>query len=55
MEQDVVLRSALVVVVDNVLSIRETLCAVLQLLDKAGISAKDVSIMVVAKFLVHRS
>ena len=53
MEQDVVTRGASVVVVDDVLSMGETLCAVLQLLDEAGIGAEDVSIMVVAKFLVH--
>jgi adenine/guanine phosphoribosyltransferase-like PRPP-binding protein len=32
----------------------ETLCAVLQLLDKAGIGAEDVSIVVVAEFPVQR-
>lgn len=32
----------------------ETVCAVLQLLDKAGIGAEDVSIMVVAEFPVQR-
>ena len=53
MERDVVPRGASVVVVDDVLSTGETLCAVLQLLDEAGISAKDVSIMVVAEFPVH--
>jgi adenine/guanine phosphoribosyltransferase-like PRPP-binding protein len=40
---------------DDVLSTGETLCAVLQLLVEAGIGAKDVSIMVVAEFPVHRS
>jgi adenine/guanine phosphoribosyltransferase-like PRPP-binding protein len=54
MERDVVPRGASVVVVDDVLSTGETLCAVLQLLDKAGIGAEDVSIMVVAEFTVHR-
>jgi adenine/guanine phosphoribosyltransferase-like PRPP-binding protein len=52
-EQDVVPRGTSVVVVDDVLSTGETLCAVLQLLDEAGIGAEDVSIMVVAEFLVH--
>ena len=54
MERDVVPRGASVVVVDDVLSTGETLCAVLQLLDEAGIGAKDVSIMVVAEFPVHQ-
>ena len=54
MERDVVPKGASVVVVDDVLSTGETLCAVLQLLNKAGIDAEDVSIMVVAEFPVHR-
>jgi adenine phosphoribosyltransferase len=54
MERDVIPRGASVVVVDDVLSTGETLCAVLQLLDEAGIGAEDVSIMVVAEFPVHR-
>ena len=47
MERDVVPRGALVVVVDDVLSTGETLCAVQQLLDEAGIGV--VSIMAVAR------
>jgi len=54
MERDVVPRGASVVVVDDVLSTGETLCAVQQLLDEAGIGAEDVSIMAVAEFPVHR-
>ncbi|MCJ1360690.1 MAG: hypothetical protein MMC33_010699 [Icmadophila ericetorum] len=54
MERGVVPRGASVVVVDDVLSTGETLCAVLELLDEAGINAEDVSIMVVAEFPVHR-
>ncbi|KAF3901989.1 hypothetical protein ABW21_db0208427 [Orbilia brochopaga] len=54
MELDVVSRGASVVVVDDVLSTGETLYAVLQLLDKAGVSAEDVSTMVVAEFPVQR-
>ena len=54
MERDVVPRGASVVVVDDVLSTGETLCAVLELLHEAGISAEDVKIMVVAEFPVHR-
>jgi adenine phosphoribosyltransferase len=54
MERDVVPRGASVVVVDDVLSTGETLCAVLKLLDEAGIGAEDVSIITVAEFPVHR-
>jgi adenine phosphoribosyltransferase len=54
MERDVVPRGASAVVVDDVLATGNTLCAVLQLLDEAGISAEDVSIMTVAEFPVHR-
>lgn len=54
MERNVVPRGASVVVVDDVLSTGETLCAVLQLLDDAGIGIEDISIMVVAEFPVHR-
>lgn len=43
-----------VVVVDDVLSKGETLCAVLELLKKAGVRAENVSIMVVAEFPAHR-
>ncbi|KAK7704376.1 hypothetical protein SLS64_008563 [Diaporthe eres] len=45
---------ARVVVVDDVLSKGETLCAVLELLEKAGVRAENVSVMVVAEFPVHR-
>jgi adenine phosphoribosyltransferase/phosphomevalonate kinase len=54
MGRDVIPRGASVVVVDDVLATGETLCAVLQLLDKAGVGAKDVSIMVLAEFPTHR-
>jgi len=53
-ERDVVSRGASVVVVDDVLSMGETLCAVLQLLEEAGISAEDISIIDVAEFPVQR-
>ena len=53
MERDVVPRGASVVVVDDVLSTGETLCAVLQLLNEASIGAEDISIMVVAEFPIH--
>ncbi|KAG9238388.1 hypothetical protein BJ875DRAFT_532309 [Amylocarpus encephaloides] len=52
--RDVVPRGASVVVVDDVLATGKTLCAVLQLLDEAGIGAADVSVMVVAEFPIHR-
>ncbi|BCR83544.1 uncharacterized protein ACHE_10946A [Aspergillus chevalieri] len=54
MGRDLIPRGASVVVVDDVLATGKTLCAVLQLLDKAGIGAENVSIMVVAEFPVHR-
>ena len=54
MEQGVVPRGASVVVVDDVLSTGETLCAVLELLDKAGVGPERVSVMVVAEFPIHR-
>ena len=52
--QDLIARGASVVVVDDVLATGKTLCAVLRLLNKAGIGAENVSIMVVAEFPVHR-
>jgi adenine/guanine phosphoribosyltransferase-like PRPP-binding protein len=54
-ERDVSPKGTLVVVVDDMLSTRETLYTVLQLLDKASISAEDVSVIVVAEFPVNRS
>ncbi|KFY65615.1 hypothetical protein V496_02446 [Pseudogymnoascus sp. VKM F-4515 (FW-2607)] len=53
MERDVLPKGASVVV-DDMLSTGETLCAVLRLLDEAGIGAENVSIMVVAELPVHR-
>jgi adenine phosphoribosyltransferase len=53
MNRDVISRGASVVVVDDVLATGRTLRAVLQLLDKAGIGAEDVRVMVVAEFPVH--
>ena len=54
MERDAMPGGASVVVVDDVLATGRTLCAVLALLREAGISAKDISIMVVAEFPAHR-
>ncbi|CAG8904754.1 unnamed protein product [Penicillium nalgiovense] len=54
MERNLIPSGASVVVVDDVLATGKTLCAVLDLLDKANVGAKDVSILVVAEFPVHR-
>lgn len=54
MGRNAVPRGTSVVIVDDVLATGETLCAMLKLLGKAGIKAKDVSVMVVAEFPVHR-
>lgn len=54
MERGLIPEDASVVVVDDVLATGKTLCAVLQLLKKAGIKVKNISIMVVAEFPVHR-
>lgn len=54
MARDVLPKGAKVVVVDDVLATGKTLCAVLQLLAKAGVSAKDVSVLVVVEFPSHR-
>ncbi|KAB5571995.1 phosphoribosyl transferase domain protein [Coniochaeta sp. 2T2.1] len=43
-----------VLVVDDVLASGETLCAVLELLGKAGVEAGRVSVVVVAEFPLHR-
>ena len=43
-----------VVVVDDVLSTGETLCAVLQLLGEAGIGTEKMNVLVVAEFPAHR-
>ncbi|KAI1490075.1 hypothetical protein F5X96DRAFT_637871 [Biscogniauxia mediterranea] len=55
MNRDAVPRGGLVVVVDDVLATGTTLCAVLHLLvDEAGISPKDIGVMVIAEFPAHR-
>ncbi|KAK5687965.1 hypothetical protein LTR17_026613 [Elasticomyces elasticus] len=54
MGRDVVTRGSSVVVVDDVLATGRTLCAVLQLLNEAGIGAEAVNVMVLAEFPVHR-
>ncbi|KAH8705063.1 phosphoribosyl transferase domain protein [Talaromyces proteolyticus] len=54
MGRDVLPKGARVVVVDDVLSTGNTLCAVLQSLTKAGIDTENVRVMVVAEFPLHR-
>ncbi|PGG96409.1 adenine phosphoribosyltransferase [Helicocarpus griseus UAMH5409] len=54
MGRDLIPRGSSVVVVDDVLATGKTLCAVLKLLSKVGISGANISIMVVAEFPVHR-
>jgi adenine phosphoribosyltransferase len=53
MEQNAIAKGAKVVVIDDVLSTGETLCAVLQLLGEADITADFISVMLVAEFPVH--
>ncbi|VUC37965.1 unnamed protein product [Clonostachys rosea] len=50
---DVIPEGASIVVVDDVLSTGKTLCAVLELLKKAGVGLENVSVMVVAEFPIH--
>ncbi|CAJ2513039.1 Uu.00g011580.m01.CDS01 [Anthostomella pinea] len=54
MARDVVPKGATVVIVDDVLATGETLCAVLQLLGKAGVRAGDVSVLAVVEFPAYR-
>ena len=51
---DVVPKGLPVVVVDDVLATGETLCAVLELLVKAGINAEHVTVMTIVEFPYHR-
>jgi adenine phosphoribosyltransferase/phosphomevalonate kinase len=52
--RDTIPKGLPVLVIDDVLSTGKTLCAVLELLDKADVSIGDISIMVVAEFPFHR-
>jgi adenine/guanine phosphoribosyltransferase-like PRPP-binding protein len=54
MKRYLIPRGSSVVVVDDVLATGKTLFAVLQLLELAGISQKDITVLVVAEFPVHR-
>ncbi|KAK1992087.1 hypothetical protein LX36DRAFT_662757 [Colletotrichum falcatum] len=53
MNRDAVPNRGSVVVIDDVLATGETLCAVLQLLVKAGVGVERVSFMAVAEFPIH--
>lgn len=54
MQRDLLSRDARVVIIDDVLSTGETLCAMLKLLTEAGIDIHNVCIMVVVEFPLHR-
>lgn len=54
LERGAISRSASVVVIDDVLASGQTLCAVLQLLVKAGIQSGNITVLVVAEFPIHR-
>jgi adenine phosphoribosyltransferase len=51
--RDTIPRGVPILVIDDVLSTGKTLCAVLELLNKADVSTEDISIMVVAEFSFH--
>ncbi|KAJ0413040.1 hypothetical protein BJY00DRAFT_297516 [Aspergillus carlsbadensis] len=53
MEEGILPGDARVVVVDDVLATGHTLCAVIQLLTQAGVSAERIHVMVVAEFPAH--
>ena len=53
MKRDVILRNASVMMMNDVLFAKKTLCAMLQLLDEDDIDVKNVSIMIVIKFSIH--
>ncbi|KAK5628908.1 hypothetical protein RRF57_004623 [Xylaria bambusicola] len=52
--RDTIPKGVPVVVVDDVLATGETLCAVLELLVKAGIDVEDVTVMAIVEFPYHR-
>ncbi|KAG6000432.1 hypothetical protein E4U21_005474 [Claviceps maximensis] len=54
MGRSAVPNGAFVVVVDDVLASGTTLCAMLQLLEEAGVGAERLHVMVVAEFPLHR-
>ncbi|KAK0727722.1 hypothetical protein B0T26DRAFT_809983 [Lasiosphaeria miniovina] len=54
MERDAVPAGVKVVVIDDVLASGRTLCAVLQLLQKAGVNIERVSVLVVAELPLYR-
>ena len=54
LSRNVVSHGNRVVIVDGVLASGRTLCAVLSLLEEAGIDRKKIGVMTVAEFPVHR-
>lgn len=54
MERDLIRPGSSVAIIHDVLATGKTLCAMINLLELAGISPKDVTIIVVAEFPVHR-
>ncbi|KAL6161955.1 hypothetical protein ACJQWK_11967 [Exserohilum turcicum] len=53
-ERSAVPENSPIVVVDDTLATGETLCAVLQILEGAGVAVENMSAMVVAEFPIHR-
>lgn len=53
MGRDLVPTSVSVVVVNDVLALKNMLCVVLQLLAKSGVRAENASALAIAEFLVH--
>ena len=53
MEKGLIPQGCSVTVLDNVLATGKTLCAVIQLLEKAGISKQNISVVAVAEFPAH--
>jgi orotate phosphoribosyltransferase len=52
-ERSAVPKNGSIVVVDDTLATGETLCAVLQALKVAGVAVENVSVLVVAEFLIY--
>lgn len=54
MEEHLIPRGGKVVIIDDVLATGNTVLAMVQLLDKAGISPENITVMAVVEFPVHR-
>lgn len=54
MKRNVILRNASVMMMNDVLFAKKTLCAMLQLLNEDDIDVENVSIMIVIEFSIHR-